>query len=172
MEKTKILIVEDESIVAEDLSESLSDLGYIIMGIAETAEDAIRKAEEFNPELILMDIMLKGGKTGIDAALEIRKKSDIPIVYVTAYSDSGSVKKAEATGPAAYIVKPVDINKLVDCIELIFLKRKRKMELKLKKEELDKEKDPEKRALLEKEVADVSKQVEIQNEQRMIFVDS
>ena len=104
--KTKIVIVEDESIVAKDIESSLNKLNYNIVGIASDAEKAVMLAKEKNPDIILMDIMLKGNKTGIDAAKKINKENNIPIVYLTAYADEATLKKAKETEPYGYILKP------------------------------------------------------------------
>ncbi|MBN1384332.1 MAG: response regulator [Elusimicrobia bacterium] len=168
-EYVKIMIVEDEAIIAEDLSESLAELGYKTVGISTTAEDAIQKAEKLNPDLILMDIMLGGSKTGIDVAQEIKKKKEIAIIYITAYSSIDLVKKAEKTGPVAYIVKPIDKDELATCIGLTLMRKMKEMRLEEKKKELEKEKDPEKHRVLEREIKIISEQVENQKKENMIF---
>jgi PAS domain S-box-containing protein len=118
MATARILIVEDEFIVAEDLKEYLSELGYVAVGIAGDAATAERLAADTEPELILMDIKLRHGVDGIDAATAIQQHQDIPIVYVTAYADSTTLGRAKATAPAGYITKPVTPDNLRSSIEM------------------------------------------------------
>ncbi|GAI47805.1 unnamed protein product, partial [marine sediment metagenome] len=153
---TRILIVEDEVTDAEGLKKIIRGLGYEVAGHAVTAEDAVSKAMEVKPDLILMDIMLKGDKTGIDAAQEIMRKNDIPVIYLTAYSDVGRLaSQSQETGSAAYIVKPVNISKLAACIKLILLKKMQEKFLEEKIKELEQEKNPEKRNELKRKVNDM-----------------
>jgi CheY-like chemotaxis protein len=115
---TSILIVEDERIVAKDLQRMLESLGYSVAGIASSGEDAVRKADECRPGLILMDIRLGGALDGIEAAGMIREQSDMPIIYLTAFSDAETVKRAKATRPSGYITKPFRATDLRCAIEL------------------------------------------------------
>jgi CheY-like chemotaxis protein len=114
----RILIVEDERIIAEDLKISLRNFGYDIIAIVSSGEDAIKKAEELCPDLMLMDIALQGDIDGIEAAEKIHEKSDIPIVYLTAYSNGDILEKAKQTRPYAYLVKPFHENELRTKIEI------------------------------------------------------
>ena len=88
---TKILVVEDESIIAADIKNKLEDLGYIVSRIVSNGKDAIKSVSELDIDLILMDIVLKGDMDGIEAAGEIKKYMDIPIVYLTAHSDKKTI---------------------------------------------------------------------------------
>jgi two-component system, LytTR family, response regulator LytT len=106
MSKTNILVVEDESIVSKDIQNTLKKLGYNIVGASSTGEDAIAVAEEAKPDLILMDIMLKGEMSGIDAATVIKERFNIPIIYLTAYADESTLNRAKITEPYGYIIKP------------------------------------------------------------------
>ncbi|MFN3997368.1 LytR/AlgR family response regulator transcription factor [Algoriphagus sp.] len=106
MEKTKILIVEDDMIIAANISLQLSNLGYEVTGIETKAEEAVHHALETKPDMILMDIQLKGGSNGIDAAHAIRKYLDIPLIYLTANVDDATFQKAKETHPFAFIAKP------------------------------------------------------------------
>ena len=101
-----VLVVEDEGLIAMDLQRRLESLGYIVPACATTADDAVRLAALHIPDLILMDIHLKGEKDGIDAAGEIRKKCDVPIIFVTAHTDPNTLSRAKTTEPLGYIVKP------------------------------------------------------------------
>ena len=91
MERNKILIVEDESIVARNLQKRLMNLGFRVPALAATAEQAIQEAERTHPDLVLMDIRLEGEGDGIAAAREIHERLGIPVVYVTAYADADTV---------------------------------------------------------------------------------
>ena len=93
------MIVEDEHIVAMGIKRMLKGLGYTVTGIASSGDDAISKAESTFPDLVLMDIMLKGDMDGVEAAKEIRGRFDVPVVYLTAYSDSNVLERAKKTGP-------------------------------------------------------------------------
>jgi DNA-binding LytR/AlgR family response regulator len=106
MSQYNILIVEDESIVAKDIQQSLKKQGYNVLDICSSAESAIEVAGEKKPDLILMDIMLKGDKSGIDAADIIRKSMNVPVVFLTAYADKSTLSKAKITNPYGYIIKP------------------------------------------------------------------
>ena len=116
----KILIVEDQSVIAIDLKKSLSDKGYVVVGITDNSEDAINKADECRPDLILMDIMLKGEKSGIETAELIKKKQDIPIIFLTALTDVETYLKAIKTEPFKYLMKPIEMESLERAIEQIF----------------------------------------------------
>lgn len=106
MEKTRILIVEDDMIIAANISLQLCKLGYEVTGIETKAEEAIHHALETKPDMILMDIQLKGQSNGIDAAKAIRKYLDIPVIYLTANVDDSTFEKAKETHPYAFIAKP------------------------------------------------------------------
>jgi len=114
----RILIVEDEHIVAMGIKRMLKGLGYTVTGVASSGEDAISKAESTFPDLVLMDIMLKGELDGVEAAKEIKERFDVPIVYLTAYSDSNILERVKKTGPFGYIVKPFDEKDLHSNIEI------------------------------------------------------
>ncbi|MDP3624892.1 MAG: response regulator, partial [Methanobacteriaceae archaeon] len=111
MSPFKILIVEDDAIESLDIQKRLELLGYEVPYVASRGQEAIDKASQIIPDLVLMDISLKGDMDGIDAASEIIKL-DIPIVYLTAHSDEATVKKAKFTQPYGYLIKPYDPNEL------------------------------------------------------------
>lgn len=133
MASFKILVVEDESIVAMDIKHRLESMGYIVPAITSSGEEAIKKASENNPDLVLMDIVLKGEIDGIDAAQQIKDNLDIPVVYLTAYSDERTLKRAKITGPFGYIIKPFEDRELHSAIEVALYKHE--MESKLKENE-------------------------------------
>ncbi|MCL1470540.1 hybrid sensor histidine kinase/response regulator [Argonema antarcticum] len=118
MTNKKILIVEDEIIVAEDVAVRLRKLGYIVTDIVTTGEEAIERAEQSQPDLILMDIVLEGDIDGIIAAEEIRNRFNIPIVFLTAYADEKTLQRAKLTDPFAYIIKPFHQKDLQANIEI------------------------------------------------------
>ena len=122
MRKAKILIVEDEAVVAENLEMVIDDGGYDVVGRADNADDAVTAASELKPDLILMDIILRGQKNGIDASYEIKEKLDIPVIFLTAYSDFKLVDRAKSTEPYAYIVKPFQEGELFASIEMALYK--------------------------------------------------
>ena len=129
----KILVVEDEIIVAEDMKRSLKNMGYSVPSIASSGEEAIKKAKEHNPNLILMDIMLDGEMDGITAADKIRATSNIPIIFQTAYSDEKILERAKITEPFGYIIKPFKERELRINIEIALYKYQ--MENRLKNSE-------------------------------------
>lgn len=135
MSKTNVLVVEDESIVAKDIQQSLIKLGYNVIGTASTGEKAIALAEEFMPDIVLMDIMLKGGMNGIDTAAQIREKMAIPVIFLTAYADEGTLAKAKVTEPYGYIIKPFKEIDLHTSIEMALYKHKKESEI-LKEREI------------------------------------
>jgi DNA-binding response OmpR family regulator len=114
----RVLIVEDETLIAEELRERLSQFGYSVIAAVETADEGIAIATRERPDLVLMDIRLKGEKDGVQAAQEIRQQVDIPIVYVTAYSDRLTVDRARQTEYDAYILKPFHRRELQSTIEV------------------------------------------------------
>lgn len=102
----KLLIVEDERLVAEDLKNTVSGFKYSVVGIASSGDDAIAMAKEFEPDLILMDIMLEGSMTGIEAAKKIYETQHTPIIFLTAYADEETLEGAIEANPYAYLIKP------------------------------------------------------------------
>jgi CheY-like chemotaxis protein len=133
MTKKQILIVEDELIVAEDLKFTLTNMGYDVIAIASTGEDAIEIAESGHPDLILMDIMLAGKITGITTAEQIHIRQDIPVIYVTAYADETLLQRIKQTPPFGYIIKPFDEHELRATIEMALYKHA--LDRKLKESE-------------------------------------
>lgn len=114
---TQILIVEDESIIAMSLKDSLEAIGYGVPAIAASGERAIEKVAEVHPDLVLMDIRLKRGMDGIQAAEQIWNQFQIPVIYVTGHSDKSTLERAKATAPFGYILKPVRERELYVAIE-------------------------------------------------------
>jgi len=127
------MVVEDEGIIAQDIKNCLEGLGYIVPDVVFTGREAIQRAEELRPDLVLMDIVLKGEIDGIETAAEIRKKYNIPIVYLTAYEDDKTLKRAKMTEPLGYILKPFEERYLRSSIEMALYKHQ--METRLKENE-------------------------------------
>jgi len=122
MAKTKILVVEDEIIIAKDIQNILKTLGYDAPAIVLSGEEAIKKTEEIKPDLVLMNIALKGKIDGIDAATEIRNLFTIPVVYITGYMDEERLKRAKATEPFSYVIKPFNERELHSTIVMALKK--------------------------------------------------
>lgn len=136
MSKASILIVEDKFIVAQDIAISLRKLGYTVVGIAASAAEALEKARTEHPHLVLMDIHIKGGVDGVDAAAMIKEELSIPIVFLTAHSDKATLDRAAETDPCGYLIKPYDERQLYSTIELA-LNRSRMMRSNFLKENPD-----------------------------------
>ncbi|HWK06773.1 MAG TPA: LytTR family transcriptional regulator DNA-binding domain-containing protein [Puia sp.] len=117
-EKVNILIVEDESIVALDLSEGLKRGGYTIAGMANNAQAAKTLFEKGETDIVLMDIHLKGEKDGIDTVVDLMKIKQTPVIYLTAYMDAATVERVKKTYPAAFLSKPYNIQNVQIAIEL------------------------------------------------------
>lgn len=120
--KTTVLIVEDESIVAEGIETSLQEMGYEVVGKIGSAKGAIELAHKHRPDIVLMDIMLKGHEDGVHAAGQITSQLDIPVVFLTAYSDKSTLDRAIMTEPFGYITKPFQDRDLSIAIELAIYK--------------------------------------------------
>lgn len=118
MEPVKIQIVEDELLVAHDLAERLKAEGYSIVGISNNINDAMNVFKETSPDIVLLDITIKGNESGIDIAHAINKLQPTPFIYITAHADAITVNKAKNTFPAAYVIKPFNTKSLLVSIEL------------------------------------------------------
>jgi PAS domain S-box-containing protein len=124
MSKAQILIVEDSNIVVMELRDRLQRLGYVVAAVASSGEEAIAKAGETHPDLVLMDIRLTGPVDGIEAAEVIRARFSIPVVYLTAYADEDTLQRAKVTEPYGYIIKPFQERELHTAIEIALYKHK------------------------------------------------
>jgi len=112
-----VLVTEDEVIVRKDIERCLTQLGYNIIATADNGADAISLALKHEPNICLMDIMIKGDMNGIEAAQEIKSKIDVPVIFLTAYADEDTLSKAKVAEPHGYILKPfkdVDIQTAVE----------------------------------------------------------
>jgi two-component sensor histidine kinase len=115
---TRIMVVEDERIVALHLKQQLSKLGYDVVAIAASGENALLKIADLRPDLVLMDIHIEGQLDGIDVSAKIPPALDIPIIYVTAFSEEGTLERARATKPYGYLVKPFSERELHATIQM------------------------------------------------------
>jgi len=126
MDKTKILVVEDQTIVALNIKNRLKNLGYAVPSAVVSGKEAIREAELANADLVLMDIMLKGDMDGIEAARIIKSRFGIPIIYLTACTDFETFERAKLTDPEGYILKPFKEEDLCKNIETALIKNRSK----------------------------------------------
>lgn len=124
MTNARIMIVEDEWIAAEDTRNRLEDLGYTVSSLASTGKEAIQKAEEDKPDLVVTDIVLEGEMDGIEVAKQIYSRFNIPFIYLTAYADDKILERIKITEPFGYIVKPFTDEDLTIAIELALYKHK------------------------------------------------
>jgi PAS domain S-box-containing protein len=130
MSRTRMLIVEDERLTARNLHRRLDELGYEVTAIAPSGEEAVRAAAETRPDLVLMDIRLSGEMDGVEAAAQIRAQRDIPVIYLTAYTDAATLQRIQATEPFGYLRKPVDDRELRYTIEVALDRHGRERELR------------------------------------------
>ncbi len=133
MAKKKILIVEDDNIIGMEIRDRIESLGFDVTNVVPFGEDAIKDVAGNRPDLILMDIRLKGKMDGIQTAKKIREFFDIPVVYLTAYADYNTLQRAKITEPFGYVLKPFEERELASIIEMALYKHK--MEKKLKESE-------------------------------------
>jgi signal transduction histidine kinase len=136
-EMKKIMVVDDESIIAMELELHLAEMDYEVIGCASSGAEAIAKAKELRPDLILMDIVMPGEKNGIAAAEEIVSRMDIPIIFLTAYANEEYIKGAKNVGPFGYIVKPYEDRELRATIEIALYKKEMERKLKEEKERVE-----------------------------------
>ena len=125
----KILVIEDEALIARELKGRLTNMGWDVVGVAYGAE-GVELARQTKPDLLLSDIHLKDGLSGIDLALEIQRENDLPVIFLTAYSDEDTVNKAKQASPFGYIIKPVETRELQINIEMALYKFRIEKELK------------------------------------------
>lgn len=118
MQKIKILIVEDDSIIAEDLAGYMGDFGYHALPTASSAEEALRSLRSELPDLLLLDVGLEGEVDGIQLATIVQEKYDLPFIFLTAFHDDRTIERIKTTRPTGYLVKPVDGHSLRTSIEV------------------------------------------------------
>lgn len=132
--KTKILIVEAEAIESMDFEHNLNSFGYDVVGTTSTGKEALSKTAELKPDLVLIDIVLKGELNGVETAAQIKEKYDIPIIYIISHPEDSVTKRIKTTLPYGFVIKPINNTELKSTIELALYNHK--MEAKLKKSEL------------------------------------
>jgi len=137
MKKYKILIVENDLLVAEDIKQILQNYGYSVTSIVTSGQETLIKAEQNAPDLVLMDVVLNGQMNGIEAAQKLHTSFDIPVIYITAYSGEKTIEAAKLTEPYGYMIKPIDEKELLIAIEIALNKyrEKKKMEKALHESE-------------------------------------
>jgi PAS domain S-box-containing protein/putative nucleotidyltransferase with HDIG domain len=134
MSKIRILVVEDEGLVGRDINHMLRGLGYEVIDVVSRGDEAIAIAESSRPDLVLMDIVLKGEIDGITAAEKIWEQCSVPIIYLTAYADEATLSRAKQTEPFGYILKPFDERELQTAIEMAFYKARMDAQLRQREE--------------------------------------
>jgi len=134
--RSSILIVEDSGLIAHRLKKILTRLEYDVVGMAPSGEEAIRRAGEMRPDLVLMDIYLAGKMKGTESAAQIRAQFDIPAVYLTAYSEGSLLEQAKAAGPYGYLIKPVQERELYATIKMALYKHEIDKNLRQRNREL------------------------------------
>lgn len=130
MANERVLLVEDEAIARLDIKAALEKVGYSIVGFAESGEEAVRLADELNPDIVLMDIQLQGEMDGVEAANEITRRFDLPVIYLTGFVDDETLRWAKVTGPYGYLLKPVNHNELHPAIEVGLYRHQMERELR------------------------------------------
>ena len=124
MPAKSLLVVEDEALVARDIKARLTRMGYLVLGTAGRGEEAIEKALALRPDLILMDINLKGEIDGVEAAIRIRALYDVPVIFCTAFSNEATLERAKVSEPYGYVLKPFDNRELEINIEIALYKHR------------------------------------------------
>jgi PAS domain S-box-containing protein len=124
MADTHILVVEDDAIVARNIQLELNSMGYAVPAIASTGEEALEKAAQTHPDLVLMDISLGGTMDGVRTAERLREQSEVPVVYLTAYTDEQTLQRAKKTEPYGYLIKPYEEKELHTTVQLALYKYK------------------------------------------------
>ena len=118
MSRTRILIVEDEPIVSRDIQHTIVSLGYEVAATASSGEEAVKKAAEWTPDLVLMDIVLKGDMDGLEAAACIQAQRKVHVVYISAHNERGILDRSKLTYPYSYVMKPFTDRELATAIEV------------------------------------------------------
>jgi two-component system cell cycle sensor histidine kinase/response regulator CckA len=130
-EKAEIMVVEDERIIAKDIKRCLQDFGYDVPAVVSSGEEALQKIKQHWPDLVLMDIVLDGDIDGIETARQIHNRYDIPIIYLTAYTDEEILRRAKRAEPFGYIIKPFGDRELYSSIEMALYKHKKEKNLRV-----------------------------------------
>lgn len=136
MSKTRIFVVEDESIVAKDIQRTLEKLGYEVPATASSAESAFQKLEEVEPDLVFLDIKLKGEQDGVHIAEHIKDRYDIPVIFLTSFVDQDTIDRAKVTEPYGYLVKPFNEGDLKTTVEMALFKFSKDRALRMSEQRL------------------------------------
>ncbi|MFM7015163.1 MAG: response regulator [Bacteroidota bacterium] len=136
MSKTRILVVEDESIVAKDIQRTLEKLGYDVPGTASSAAAAYEKLEELEPDLVFLDVKLKGEQDGVHIAEHIKDRYDIPVIFLTSFIDQETIDRAKVTEPYGYLVKPFNEGDLKTTVEMALFKFAKDREVRMSEQRL------------------------------------
>jgi two-component system, cell cycle response regulator len=131
-----ILLVEDEGVIARDLEDTLTRLGYRVSGIASEGTEAIEMARELHPQLVVMDVSLRGDVDGIEAACAIQEEAPVPVIFLTGHSDTETLQRAVLTGPLGYLIKPFQEDDLRCAIEVAIHKHRSDIERRQREEHL------------------------------------
>jgi diguanylate cyclase (GGDEF)-like protein len=131
-----ILLVEDEGLIARDLEDTLTRLGYRVSGIASEGAEAIEMARELHPQLVVMDVSLRGDVDGIEAACAIQEDAPVPVIFLTGHSDTETLQRAVMTGPLGYLIKPFQEDDLRCAIEVAIHKHRADIERRQREEHL------------------------------------
>ncbi len=158
MKKTRIMIVEDEGLIAQRIKISLERMGCEVVAAASRGEEAMEKAAGLKLDLIMMDIMIKGEVDGIETAIQIREKYDIPVIYLTAYGDGKTLERAKASKPVGYILKPINDLQMQAAIEIGLHIHQTEQKLKVSERKLQEE-----RALLTRRVEERARELSLAN---------
>ncbi len=130
--KNKILIIEDEGLVAKDIQNMIRQLDYELPSVAHSGQDALDVLDELQPDLVLMDIGLRGGMDGIETAERIKAVIEVPIIYLTSYSDEDTLHRAKKTDPYGYIIKPFETIELKTTVEMALSRYRTEKQLREK----------------------------------------
>ena len=125
MAKLNVLVVEDENIIAKDIQQSLKKIGYSVPVVVDSGEKALEAIERARPDVVIMDIMLAGEMNGIDTADKIREKYNIPVIFLSAFADDNTLKRAKIVEPYGYILKPYKDKELQTAIEVAIYKHEK-----------------------------------------------
>src|SRR5271165_1109347 len=128
--RASVFLVEDEGIIAHNIQSDLRKAGYKVAGAADSGRDALEQIAISRPELILMDIRIRGDMDGIELARRVQEQFDVPVVYLTAHSDMETLQRAKVTGPFGYLAKPVQQSTLSTSIEIALYKHRVESELR------------------------------------------
>ena len=139
MNKTDIMVVEDEFVVAEDIRERLQGMGYNVCCLVHSGQEAVDRFGKASPDLILMDVVLKGEMDGVEAASIIHRKTPVPIIFLTAYSAEAILNNVQRTEPFGFVLKPFDDRELSAVIQMALYKAEMEAALRSKERELVKQ---------------------------------